>query len=114
MAITAEESGCRLWIEGEVTVAAAAELHARVAERLPQCPILEIDLSGVRALDTAGIQLLMATKRQCQAEGRGLQLIGHPSEVVDTFDLLGLHQFFGDPVFLPGQDEDPTMGSPRE
>ena len=67
---------------------------------LRQARVLEIDLSGVIELDSAGLQVLMLAKQTAAAEQRELRLVQHSPAVVDVFELLDLVAFFGDAVLI--------------
>ena len=91
----------RLAIEGELTIYRAAELKPAVLEPLQGGSDLEIDLSAVTEIDSAGVQLLMLSKRHAWTVQRELRLIGHSPAVLEVFELLDLAAFFGDPLLMP-------------
>ena len=95
-----------LRLEGELTIYRAAELKPLILEPLGEAKFLEIDLASVSEFDSAGVQLLMLAKREAQARGGELRLIGHSPAVLDVFELLDLAAFFGDP---PGGACTPAM-----
>jgi anti-anti-sigma factor len=81
-----------LRIEGEMTIYRAAELkQALLAEPAP----LQIDLSGVSEIDTAGVQLLMLAHQSAQARQHELRLVAPSPAVIEVFGLLGVDAFFG-------------------
>jgi anti-sigma B factor antagonist len=91
-----------LRLDGELTIYRAVELKAELLEALEAAPAaLEVDLSGVSEIDSAGVQLLMLAKRRAQALQRALRLVGHSAAVVEVFELLDLAAFFGDPLVVP-------------
>ena len=86
-------NACVLRIEGELTIFRAAELKPLLlADPLP----LQIDLSGVTEIDTAGVQLLMLAKNTARAQQRELRLVAHSPAVREVFGLLNLAACFGD------------------
>lgn len=92
-----------LRLQGELTIYRAAELkQALLAEPAP----IEIDLSGVTDIDTAGVQLLMLAKRVAQTEKRELRLVAHSQAVSDVFELLNLGAYFDDPLVLSARAAD--------
>jgi len=94
----------RLTIEGEMSIYRAAELKERLIDALGEADaVLEVDLAGVTEIDTAGVQLLMLTKREADASGRRLQLLAHSRAVATAFELLNLAGFFGDPILVEGE-----------
>lgn len=90
----------RIAIDGEMTIYRAADLKTTVLEALRKTRVLEIDLSGVTELDTAGLQVLMLAKQTAAAEQRALHLLKHSPAVVEIFDMLDLVAFFGDAVLI--------------
>src|SRR3954464_14037954 len=90
----------RIAIEGEMTIYRAADLKLTVLEALRKTRVLEIDLSGVTELDTAGLQVLMLAKQTASAEQRELRLLQHSPAVVEIFEMLDLLAFFGDAVLI--------------
>ena len=84
-----------LVLEGELTIYGAAELQTRLIAALADAPEgLEIDLSGVTELDSAGVQLLMATHRAARASDRTVTLCAPSDAVRDVFALFDLASFF--------------------
>ena len=90
----------RIALDGELTIYRAADLKREVLAALRQARVLEIDLSGVIELDSAGLQVLMLAKQTAAAEQRELRLVQHSPAVVDVFELLDLVAFFGDAVLI--------------
>jgi anti-sigma B factor antagonist len=92
-----------LRITGELTIYRAAELKqvllAELTELADPAP-LEVDLSGVTNIDTAGVQLLMLAKKTAQAGQRELRLVAHSPAVIEVFELLNLAAYFGDPLVI--------------
>ncbi|BDU75528.1 STAS domain-containing protein [Mesoterricola sediminis] len=97
--LTFTRSGSTLKLEGELTIFEAAEARARLREELRQAP-LELDLSGVAEVDTAGIQVLLWLKREGQAAGTPVPFGNHSPAVVEVLDLLRLAGAFGDTLLL--------------
>ncbi|MET7419085.1 STAS domain-containing protein [Dactylosporangium sp. NPDC005555] len=76
----------QLELDGELTVAMAAEQHARLRAFLGEGKgAAELDLSGVTELDTAGLQILLAARREAEQLG-GTLAFREPSPAVrDVF-----------------------------
>ena len=83
-----------------MTIYRAADLKVSVLEALRKTRVLEIDLSGVTELDTAGLQVLMLAKQAASADQRELRLLQHSPAVVEIFEMLDLVAFFGDAVLI--------------
>lgn len=90
-----------LAIDGDMTIYRAQELKELLLSALDGAAAVDIDLSGVAEIDTAGIQLLMLAKRTAGEKGSELRLLAHSPAVLDVLDLLNLAAYFGDPVVLP-------------
>jgi anti-anti-sigma factor len=87
-----------LALTGELTVYHAADIRQTLLAALAEHPDgLDIDLSGVTEIDSAGVQLLMAAK---QALGGALSLSAHSAPVLEVFELFALGSFFGDPLVM--------------
>ncbi len=86
---------------GEITIYHAGEYKSLVAEAIEGNSTLEIDLSAVTELDSAGLQLLVMAKRAC--ESRDIEFsMTHPSgPVVDVIELCNLSGVFGMTQVLP-------------
>jgi len=97
MSIRSSQEITRLSIVGELTIFRAQELQPVL---LASPPCLELDLSGVAELDTAGVQLLMLAKKTALAEQRELRLVGHSPAVIEVFELLNVAAYFGDPLVM--------------
>lgn len=90
----------RISLDGEMTIYRAADLKVTILEALRKTRVLEIDLSAVTELDTAGLQVLMLAKQTAAAEQRTLRLMQHSPAVVEIFEMLDLVAFFGDAVLI--------------
>ncbi|NMM29385.1 MAG: STAS domain-containing protein [Glaciimonas sp.] len=89
-----------LRIQGELTIYRAAELKQALLAALAEPSSLEVDLSCVTEIDTAGVQLLMLAKKTAQERQRELRLVAHSPAVIDVFELLNLAAYFGDPLVI--------------
>jgi anti-anti-sigma factor len=90
-------------IDGELNIYRATELKELLLTPFYQGVSLEVDLSGVSEVDTAGVQLLMLAKRTAKEQGCELRLAAHSPAVVDVFELLDLAGVFGDPLLVPAR-----------
>lgn len=87
-------------IEGELSIYTAATLKPQLYTLLRQHAELELDLSAVSEMDGAGLQILIAAKREANRQGSTLKLSGHSAAVLEVFDLCNMAHFFGDPLIL--------------
>lgn len=75
---------------GELTIYHAAELNQAISARLAECKTLEIDLSQVTEIDTAGTQTLLVAMRSAEVAGGSLRFINCSAGVLDVFGALQL------------------------
>ncbi len=92
----------RVALDGELTIYRAAELKVVLQDALAAGADLELDLSAVVELDSAGVQLLMLAKRSAHQAGAALRLVSHSAAVQEVFELFNLAPHFGDPIVLCG------------
>ena len=100
MSDESQDGVTRIAIDGEMTIYRAADLKVTVLEALRKTRALEIDLSGITELDTAGLQVLMLAKQTANADQRELRLLRHSPAVVEIFEMLDLGAFFGDALLI--------------
>jgi anti-anti-sigma factor len=100
--ITAETSGdhCRLKLEGELCIYGAAELKDQLLGHLERCRQLEINLSEIEEIDSAGLQLLVLLKREANSSGKTLTLVSHSAATLEVLALVRMEAYFGDPLLL--------------
>lgn len=86
-----------LALEGDITIAAAAALRPELLCALAElgeaaAATLRLDLQRVESLDSAGIQLLLATRCSLAERGQQLELSNAQPAVRDTLRCVGLGQ----------------------
>jgi anti-anti-sigma factor len=87
-------------IQGELTIYTAATEKQRLQEFLEQDSQLEVNLSRVSEMDTAGLQILILMKREAQRIGKDLRYVMHSQAVLEIMELSNTTASFGDPVVL--------------
>ncbi|MGB0126061.1 MAG: STAS domain-containing protein [Rhodocyclaceae bacterium] len=97
---TKEVAPSRLEVEEELTIYHAAQLKEALLAGLSQGEALEVDLSQVAEIDSAGVQLLVLLKREAAAAGKRLSLVGHSPAVLSVLDLYNMSGYFGDPLVI--------------
>ena len=92
----------RTAVEGELTIFTALAVKEQLLSAFAgEGGEVEVDLSQVTEVDSAGVQLLVAAKKESLRRGRQLRFCGHSPAVLDVLDLCDLSGFFGDPVLIP-------------
>lgn len=94
----------RLSVEGDMTIYKALALKTKLLQALKGASQLEVDLSRVGEVDTAGVQLLLLLKREAMKSRKALRLVGHSAATLDALDLFNLGAYFGDPVVIKRAD----------
>ncbi len=91
-----------LAVRGEFTIFTAAALKQTILDTIAGEPSsdIDIDLSEVTEIDSAGLQLMVMAKREAQAAGKNIRFVRHSDPVLDLIDLCDLSGFFGDPVLI--------------
>jgi anti-anti-sigma factor len=94
-----------LAIKGEMTIYTAAEQKSELLTFIESDNDLEINLSEVSELDTAGTQLLILAKHEAAREQKNLRFVMHSNAVFEVLELTNLNAVFGDPLFISGNQE---------
>lgn len=89
-----------LEIKGELTIFTAAELRRQLLEALATGRELEVDLAAVSEIDSAGLQLMVAAKREAAARQQLLHFTGHSPAVFEALELCKLSGHLGDPLLI--------------
>jgi anti-sigma B factor antagonist len=98
---TTTDGAAHLILDGPMTIYNAGEIKAQLMGGLKAASILELDLSHVSEMDTAGFQLLVMAKRESQRLGHTLRLMAHSPAVREVIDFYNMDAFFGDPMLIP-------------
>lgn len=84
----------------EMTIYGAARIKGDLLAAVEQHPEIELDLSGVEEIDSAGVQLLLLAKREAMRADKTLRLVRHSPAVQEIFGLFNLSAIFGDPLVI--------------
>ncbi len=77
-----------------MTITTAAELKKVLLDNLADCPGLEIDLSQVSEMDTAGFQLLYLAKREADTSNKVFRIVSHSPKTLSVLELYNMKDFF--------------------
>ena len=102
---TSINGATRLTVDGDLTIYHAAEIKERLIEGVRAGQVLELDLSHVGEIDTAGVQLLALAKRESQKQGHAFSIVGHSLVVREVIEFCNMVAFFGDPLVIPANDQ---------
>jgi len=95
----------RLAILEDLTIYHALEQKQQLMAALDGTDALELDLSHVGEMDTAGLQLLILAKREAGRLEKRLSIVAHSPVVRQTLDFCNLAAFFGDPVIITAHEQ---------
>lgn len=87
-------------ISENMTIYNAAAQKQMLLDALADCDELDIDLSQVGEMDTAGFQILLLTKRTALKADKTVCLSAHSKAVTDLLDLYNMASYFGDPMVI--------------
>lgn len=93
-------ASARLAIRDDMTIYQAQSQKDQLLGALAETERLELDLSGVAEMDTAGMQLLVLVKREAIQHGKELAISGHSPTVQQILDFCNLVGVFGDPMVI--------------
>lgn len=79
-------------LDGELTIYRAAEVCGTLRAALANPIDLQIDLSAVSEIDSAGVQLLLSAQKTASLAGRSVFLVAPSESVKEVFALFGLSE----------------------
>jgi anti-sigma B factor antagonist len=98
-----ENGVCHLTIKDEMTIYTAAQYKDELLSYFSDCHEMEIDLSEVTELDSAGLQILLLLESESAKTNKELHFIHHSQPVIEVIELLNLAAHFGDPLIIPAE-----------
>ena len=98
--MNSETHTTRIEIKGELSIFSAASWRQQLLDALEQEGEIDVDLSGVSEIDSAGVQLMIAAKREAAARSRTLRFTGHSRAVFETLELCDIGGHLGDPLLI--------------
>ena len=101
VAQTTAEGATRITVEGDLGIYHSAEIKQRLIEEVRAHPVLELDLSHVGEMDSAGFQLLALAKQESHQAGHTLRIVSHSPAVREIIEFFNMVAFFGDPLVIP-------------
>jgi anti-sigma B factor antagonist len=101
MELTMKGREAAVVMDSAFTIYEAKEAKALLLDALSRGQHLEVDLTRVVRMDTAGLQLLILLKREASRAGKSMRITGHSQASIRVLDSYDLGSYFGDPVVLP-------------
>lgn len=93
-----------LAISEALTIYHALEQKQRLLDALARTDALELDLSQVPDIDTAGLQLLILLKKEALRAGKQVRILAHSPAVSAVIDFCKLAADFGDPLVITARE----------
>ncbi|MEW5010373.1 MAG: STAS domain-containing protein [Cycloclasticus sp.] len=87
-------------IADEMTIYTVLEQKNTLLAQLKPDQQLQLDLSAVPEIDSAGMQLLIHLKKKAKELDNEFSLTNHSQAVVEVIGLFNLTSFFGDPIVI--------------
>lgn len=91
----------RLTLQDDLTIYNAIESKRHLLDAVSATQTLELDLSQVQEIDTAGFQLLVLAKREALRLDHSLRIVAHSPAVLEVIEFYNMVAYFGDPVVIP-------------
>lgn len=90
----------RMTPAGDMTIYQVAEMKPTLLSGLREGGEIELNLSEVSEMDTAGFQLLLMLKREASRLGKPFRMVGHSHATLEVIDAYRMASYFGDPVVM--------------
>ena len=87
-------------IKGDLTIYTATDWASDLLGRLADAATLDVDLSEVQEMDSAGLQILLLLRREADEHECRLNLVHPSAAVLEVLDLLRLRELFGESLKL--------------
>jgi anti-sigma B factor antagonist len=76
-------------LEGDLNIYSVKELKGQLTGYLENIKNIELDLSAIDIVDTAGFQLLALMKKEVKSKDKVFSIINPSNEIVRIFNLYG-------------------------
>lgn len=93
-----------LCLAKDMTIYNAQEQKHELLDALSTNDDLELDLSQVAEIDTAGLQLLILLKKEAQRAGKRVIIVAYSQPVRSLIDFCNLATELGDPLVIPASE----------
>jgi anti-sigma B factor antagonist len=87
----------RLAIADDLTIYHALELKQRLSGAIDKHQVVDLDLSLVGEIDTAGLQLLIFARQEASRASKKLNIVAHSQAVREAIEFCNLGASLGDP-----------------
>lgn len=94
----------RIALTEDLTIYHALDQKQMLLDALNARSELELDLSGVREIDTAGLQLLVMLKKEALRTGKRCGIVAHSQPVRELIEFCNLGAELQDPLIIPASE----------
>jgi anti-anti-sigma factor len=98
-----KQGHCRATLGDELAIYNAEALKTDLLQLLVESTHLELDMSQVNDIDSAGVQILLMLDKEANRTGKHFHMINHSDSVLEVLELLDMVGHFGDPVVIPNR-----------
>lgn len=95
-------NGLKAHLREELNIASVAEDRDHLVQLLQPGREVDLDLGGLTEIDTAGVQLLVALRKEADAMGCACRIAGSGENVLEAFGSLGLGHLLEEPLVGTG------------
>ena len=89
-----EEGRIVIEVEGKLTVQTSPDLGAVIEQTPAQICNIDIDLSGVGYVSSAGLRVFVAADKLATSRGGTMRIIGPNADVMEVLEMTGLSEVF--------------------
>ncbi len=107
--MTNPNAAIRIAVTGEFSIFTAAAVREQLLAALDDAAAVEVDLAQVPVRHSAGVQLMLAAKREAAMREKTLRFIAHSAAVLDILELCDLSAQCGD---MASAGADASGGAP--
>lgn len=95
-----------LVVEGALVIYSLARWKEVVLEKAKEIEILTANCSKLEQLDSAGLQILISTKKFFYKAGKKFIITNHSTQLLEYLDIYGLIGYFEDKVQITAKDKE--------
>ena len=92
--LTIQKGRVKARLSDALNISCAAQARDHLSQVLRGGDAYEINLAGITEFDTAGVQLLLAVRKESRSNGKSCEFVTPSSSVLEAFKLLGLEKVF--------------------
>ena len=95
---------CLITLRGDLNIYNTPNFVNEISALFKSYNKIALDAGQVAEIDTAGLQTMIAAKKEAILNNKLFKIVNHSPAVIRLIDLLGLVGFFGDKIKIPTDD----------